>query len=200
MRYLAKELKRRGYSIFVPNLPTTFQNIGTCGELLAKRLAGERLLGARPGRKRIVHFVAHSMGGLVVRECLSRYVVEELGRVVLMGTPNKGSRHGNRVLRFSPHLQRVFKSLPDLSEPGPVIAPPRNVPAPEIGIIAGTRPDPVRKMLLPGENDGLVTLESVRGVAVKDEILIPCAHEWIHWRPDTVEAITSFLETGNFKH
>jgi hypothetical protein len=139
------------------------------------------------------------MGGLVVRDCLSRHVVEELGKVVLMGTPNKGSRHGNRVLRFSPRLGYIFRSLPDLSEPGPVIAQPLNVPAPEIGIIAGIRPDPVRKMLLPGDNDGLVTLESVRGVTATDEFLIPCAHEWIHWRPDTVEAIVSFLETGKFK-
>jgi hypothetical protein len=140
------------------------------------------------------------MGGLVVRDYLSRHAVEGLGKVVLMGTPNRGSRHGNRVLRIAPRLRRVFHSLPDLSEPGLEIAPPLNIPAPEIGIIAGTRPDPVRKMLLPGENDGLVTLDSVRGVnlEVKDEILIPCPHEWIHWRLDTLEAIVSFLETGKF--
>jgi hypothetical protein len=36
-------------------------------------------------------------------------------------------------------------------------------------------------------------------VEAKDEILVPCPHEWIHWRMDTVEAIVSFLETGKFR-
>ncbi|MDR1979409.1 MAG: alpha/beta fold hydrolase [Synergistaceae bacterium] len=196
MRYLSRELKRRGYVTFAPNLPTTFRDVRACGELLAEYLDAQRL-----PEDRVVHFAAHSMGGLVVRDYLSRHVVEGLGRVVLMGTPNKGSRHGNRALRVAPRLRRLFGSLPDLSEPGPEISPPLNLPAPEVGIIAGTRPDPVRKMLLRGDNDGLVTLESVRGVNVKvaDEILMPCPHEWLHWRSDTVEAIVSFLETGKFK-
>jgi pimeloyl-ACP methyl ester carboxylesterase len=203
MRYLAKELTRRGYVTFAPNLPTTFRDVRACSEALAQYLDGEaraQTLKDSGAEARVVHFAAHSMGGLVVREYLSRHVVEGLGRVVLMGTPNRGTRHGNRAMRVAPHLRRLIEGLPDLSEPGPQIASPLNAPAPEVGIIAGTRPDPVRKMLLPGDNDGLVTLESVRGVdGVKDEILIPCPHEWIHWRLDTVEAIVSFLETGKFR-
>jgi pimeloyl-ACP methyl ester carboxylesterase len=196
MRYLAKELTRRGYVTFAPSLPTTFRDVRTCADALARYL-GARDLESAEGR--VVHFAAHSMGGLVVRDYLSRRVVRGLGRVVLMGTPNRGTRHGNRAMRIAPRLKRVFRSLPDLSEPGPEIAPPLNDPAPEVGIIAGTRPDPVRKLLLPGDNDGLVTLESARGVEAKDEILIPCPHEWIHWRLDTVKAIVSFLETGKFR-
>jgi pimeloyl-ACP methyl ester carboxylesterase len=199
MRYLAKELTRRGYVTFAPSLPTTFGDIRECGEVLARYLDTRGPLSPLGPAERVIHFAAHSMGGLVVRDYLSRHVVGGLGRVILMGTPNKGTRHGNRAMRAAPRLRRLVRGLPDLSEPGPEIAPPLNVPAPEVGIIAGTRPDPVRKMLLPGDNDGLVTLESVRGVEAKDEILIPCPHERIHWRPDTVEAIVSFLETGKFK-
>jgi pimeloyl-ACP methyl ester carboxylesterase len=202
MRYLARELTRRGYVTFSPNLPTTFRGVKACGEVLARYLDAQGLAGVGAGagvEDRVVHFAAHSMGGLVVRDYLSRHVVGGLGRVVLMGTPNRGTLHGNRIMRISPRLGRLFRSLPDLSEPGPEIAPPLNVPPPEVGIIAGTRPDPVRKALLPGDNDGLVTLESVRGVEAKDEILVPCPHEWIHWRLDTVEAIVSFLETGKFR-
>jgi len=138
------------------------------------------------------------MGGLVVRHFLSRHAVEGLGRVVLMGTPNRGTRHSNRLLAFS-ILRRVFQSLPDLAEPGPAIAPPLNASAPEIGIIVGTHPDPIRQRLLHGENDGLVTTESVQGVSACDEIRVPCPHERLHWRPDTAEAIDIFLRTGKFK-
>jgi hypothetical protein len=137
------------------------------------------------------------MGGLVIRDYLSRHVVDGLGRVVLIGTPNGGSRHANLLLGL-PFSRKVFKGLPDLAEPGLRIAAPLNVPPPDIGIIMGTRPDPVRQFLLPGEHDGLVTVESVRQIAARDEIRIPCAHERLHWRPDTVKAVAAFLETGKF--
>jgi pimeloyl-ACP methyl ester carboxylesterase len=192
MRYLAGKLEHRGYVALVPNLPTVFQNVRKCSELLDRYLE-EHL----PDEERVVHFVGHSMGGLIIRDYLSRRVVEGLGRVVLIGTPNRGTRHGNRLLWFS-SLPHILKSLPDLAEPGPDIALPRNVPAPEVGIVIGIRPDPVRRLFLRGANDGLVTVESVRSVNADDEILMPCAHEQLHWRPDTAEAICVFLETGKF--
>ncbi|MDR1581223.1 MAG: alpha/beta fold hydrolase [Synergistaceae bacterium] len=191
MRYLARELEQRGYRAITPTLPTVFRGIRACGEALA------RTLETRIPKGSVAHFVGHSMGGLVIRDYLSRQAVEGLGKVVLIGTPNGGSRYANWLLEL-PFSQEVFESLPDLAEPGPDIAPPLNVPPPDIGIIAGTRPDPVRNILLPGEHDGLVAVESVRRIAASDEMLIPCAHEWLHWRLDTAEAVASFLETGKF--
>jgi len=137
------------------------------------------------------------MGGLVIRDYLSRRVVEGLGRVVLIGTPNGGSPYANLLMEL-PFSGEILESLPDLVEPGPDIAPPRNVPAPEIGIIIGTKPDMVRQLLLPGEHDGLVTAESVRRIAANDELLIPCPHEQLQWRDDTAQAVASFLERGKF--
>jgi hypothetical protein len=139
------------------------------------------------------------MGGLVVRHYLSGHLMEGLGRVVLMGTPNRGSSHGNLALRISPRLRRVFRALPDLAEPGLTIAPPLNVPPPQVGIVIGFKPDPIRGRLLRGENDGLVTAESVRGVEAADELRVACPHEWIHWRWDVAEAVDTFLKTGKFK-
>ena len=191
MRYLAGKLEERGYRAIVPTLPTTFRNIRECGDALAQTLE------KRVSEEGVVHFVGHSMGGLVIRDYLSRRVIEGLGRVVLIGTPNGGSLYANLLLGL-PFSREILGSLPDLAGPGPDIAPPRNVPAPEIGIVIGTRPDLVRKLLLPGEHDGLVTAASVRRIAASDEILIPCPHERIHWRADTAEAVASFLETGKF--
>ena len=194
MRFLARELERRGYCPLTPNLPTTFRNVAACAELLELYL-DERLPGAG---EHVVHFVGHSMGGLVIRECLSRRVVTGLGRVVLIGTPNKGSRHGNRAL-LAPLLRRVFQSLSDLAEPGPRIAPPLNVPPPDVGVVVGTWTDVLRRQFLRGEHDGLVTAESARNVLARDEFRVPCSHERLHWRQDTVEAIDSFLRTGRFR-
>ena len=191
MRYLAKKLEEQGYRAFAPTLPTTFRSLRECGESLAQMIEKHIPTGS------VVHFVGHSMGGLVIRDCLSRRAVEGLGRVVLIGTPNGGSPYANLLLGL-PFSGQIFESLHDLAEPGPDIAPPLNVPAPEIGIVIGTEPDLVRKLLLPGVNDGLVSAGSVRRVAASDELTVPCAHEQLHWRADTAESIVSFLETGKF--
>ena len=191
MRYLAGKLKERGYSTLAPSLPTAFLNVRSCSESLA------RIIEKNVDKESVVHFVGHSMGGLIIRDYLSRRVVEGLGRVVLIGTPNGGSPYANLLLGL-PFSRQVLEALPDLAEPGPDIPSPLNVPAPEIGVIIGTRPDPVRKFLLPGEHDGLVSAESVRRVSASDEMSVPCPHERLHWRSDTVEAVASFLETGKF--
>jgi pimeloyl-ACP methyl ester carboxylesterase len=191
MRYLARELERRGYRALAPTLPTAFQGVRACSEALARAL--ENL-----GPESPTHFVGHSMGGLVIRDYLSRHVVEGLGRVVLIGTPNGGSRYANLLLGL-PFSREIFEGLPDLAEPGPHIPPPLNAPSPDVGIIAGMRPDPVRRFLLPGEHDGLVAVESVRRIAARDEMLVPCAHERLHWQLDTAEAVAVFLETGKFR-
>ena len=191
MRYLAQILEQKGYRAFAPTLPTTFRCVQECSEKLAQ------MIEKRVHNGNVVHFVGHSMGGLVIRNYLSCRVVEGLGRVVLIGTPNGGSPYANLLLGL-PFSRKVFESLPDLAEPGLDIAPPRNFPAPEVGIIIGTKPDFVRRILLPGENDGLVTAESVRCIDASDEMSIPCSHERLHWRADTAEAVVSFLETGKF--
>ena len=191
MRYLALKLEQQGYRVLVPTLPTTFRSIRECSDYLARALEGHIQDGG------VTHFVGHSMGGLVIRDYLSRHEIKGLGRIVLIATPNGGSPYANLLLGF-PFSQQIFESLPDLASPGPDIALPRNVPAPEIGIIIGTQPDAVRRFLLPGDHDGIVTAESVRSVAASSEILIPASHRRLHWRADTVWAIVSFLETGEF--
>jgi pimeloyl-ACP methyl ester carboxylesterase len=173
-------------------LPTPFRDIRTCSEALVSTVETHVPQGS------VVHFVGHSMGGLIVRDYLSRRVVAGLGRVVLIGTPNGGSPYANMLLGI-PLSRDIFKGLSDLAEPGVQIPSPLNDPPPEMGIIAGTRPDPVRNFLLPDEHDGLVTVESARQVTAKDEMLIPCAHERLHWRRDTAEAVAAFLETGKFR-
>ncbi|MCL1940735.1 MAG: alpha/beta hydrolase [Synergistaceae bacterium] len=192
MRFLAKKLKQHGYHVISPTLPSAFKSVHECSELLAQILMKENIPEGYT-----VHFVGHSMGGLVIRDCLSRRVVEGLGRIVLMGTPNGGSPFANLLLEL-PFSDQILEALPDLAEPGPDIGPPLNDPAPEIGIVIGTKPDFVRELLLPGVHDGLVTAESVRRINASGELTVPCAHERIHWREDTAKAVASFLETGKF--
>jgi pimeloyl-ACP methyl ester carboxylesterase len=190
MRFLARELEKRGYRVFVPNLPSVLQNVRKCSDVLAQ------IIEKNVPAEGVVHFVGHSMGGLVIRDYLSRHVFKRLGRVVLIGTPSGGSPYANFLLKI-PFLRRIFTALADIATPGLEIDEPRNVPAPEVGIIIGTTGF-LRKFILSGDHDGLVPAESVRRVTANDEIVVPFHHEKIHWRTGTAEAVALFLETGKF--
>ena len=190
MRYLEEKLKERGYRVFAPTLPAIFGNVRECSDLLTQMIE-ENVL-----EEGVMHFVGHSMGGLVIRDYLSRRIVKKLGRVVMMGTPNGGSPYANLLLKI-PFLKRILKALPDIEMPGLDIDAPLNNPSPDIGIIIGET-DILRKCLIPGDHDGLVGAASVRRITAIDELRVPFCHERIHWRPDTVEAVVSFLETGKF--
>lgn len=85
MRYLEKGLEQNGYRTLSPELPTTFGTIEAC----TLRLEAVMEEMAHKGGK--IHFVGHSMGGLIIRHYLARNRVAQLGRVVLIATPNQGS-------------------------------------------------------------------------------------------------------------
>lgn len=197
MRFLAQKLAALGYATLSPTLPAVLGNVAGCSERLAAFLEENLPKGAAP-----VHFVGHSMGGLIIRHYLSAHRVSELGRVVLIGVPNRGSPQSRNVTDRIPALVHLSPALSDLAEPGLDIPPPLNDPAPDIGVIAGTHSRLFGNFLLGepgGENDGRVRVESARFSGAADEILLPLNHIRLHWRVETVRLVDSFLRTGKFR-
>ena len=130
-----------------------------------------------------VHFVTHSLGGVVVRAALGREPLPGVGRVVMLAPPNRGSPLADCV---APYLGWLLKPLPDLTTHEASAA--RALPVPrgvEIGIIAGDRDGKVRlaDTHLPGETAHVV----VRG-----------GHSLFIYRRDVQELIVEFLHSGRF--
>jgi pimeloyl-ACP methyl ester carboxylesterase len=147
-----------------------------------------------------IHFVAHSMGGLVTRVYLSRHRPARLGRVVMLGTPNGGSEIADLLKGFAVY-RAVFgpAGLQLTTEQAPVLTA---LPSPDyaIGIIAGCRTiAPIAStFVLPRPNDGKVSVASAKLSGMADHIVVKAAHAGLPRHPIAIEQTIAFLHDGRF--
>ncbi|MDD2762981.1 MAG: alpha/beta hydrolase [Opitutaceae bacterium] len=151
-----------------------------------------------------LHFVAHSMGGIIVRLHLQEHHPANLGRVVLLAPPNAGTPVADRLSRFAlcrwllgPNLSRLGTATPDalLSSRAPGLVPPDY----EVGIIVGNASiNPVFSRWLAGANDGAVSVDSARLPGAHGFLVVPHSHTGMLWRKAVVAQVLAFLRTGRF--
>jgi pimeloyl-ACP methyl ester carboxylesterase len=147
---------------------------------------------------RPVHFVAHSLGGLIVRAYLDQKPLENLGRVVLLGTPNQGSElvdiYGDSWLfKIIGPTARLI-GTDDNSFPNQ-IGPPYY----PLGIIAGTSSfNPITDDHLPGPDDGLVSVQSAKVDGMTDFLLVDTSHSMMRYKEAVANETIHFLKKGRF--
>ncbi len=147
-----------------------------------------------------LHFVGHSLGALIVRLHLAERRPANLGRVVLLGPPNAGSRVADQLARSAlcrwlvgPNLSRLGAATPD------AIAPRLAPPDYEVGVIAGTASiNPVFSRWLERPNDGAVSLASARLAGARDLLVVPHSHTLMLLRRAVADQVVAFLRTGRF--
>jgi pimeloyl-ACP methyl ester carboxylesterase len=147
-----------------------------------------------------LHFVGHSMGGLLTRVYLAKYRPLRLARVVMLGTPNGGSEMADFLKDlaayrafFGPAGLQLTTQQDDLL----TSLPPPDYP---LGIVAGSRAiDPISStFILPRPNDGMVSVHSTRLVGMTDHIIIPATHPGLIRRREAIEQTITFLREGRF--
>ena len=187
MQGLRLRLARRGYAAHTFSYPSMAQSLDEHARRLAARI-GEL-------REPVIHLVGYSLGGLVVLRCLRNHGEQRIGRVVLMGTPVRACMAGRRLehlaagKRLLGASRDVWRSLPEVFRPRC-----------ELGVIAGSRPWGLGRMLmrLPGTNDGVVRLEETEAAGMRDRIVLPLSHSGMLLSAHAARAVAAFLERGAF--
>ena len=146
-----------------------------------------------------IHFVTHSLGGILVRQYLSDHSIETLGRVVMLGPPNKGSAAADEFGALpgydwinGPAGRQMGKGEDSVPlQLGPVDF--------ELGIIAGNRTiDPITSAVLDGPDDGKLEVEHTRVEGMHDFIVVDHSHAFMMRMQRPIELTIRFLRTGSF--
>ena len=148
-----------------------------------------------------VHFVAHSMGGLLTRFYLAKHRPARLGRVVMLGTPNGGSEVADLLQRLA--IYRAFfgpagLQLSTAQDPTLRSLPPVDY---ALGIVAGCRSiNPISSMfILPRPNDGKVSVHHTRLEGMAAHIVVGASHPGLVRHPRAIEQTITFLQEGRFR-
>jgi len=151
------------------------------------------------GEKRRIHFVTHSLGGIVLRYYLKENELNNLGRVVMLSPPNQGSE---LVDHFRKNVLVKAATGPSGQQLGTESSSVPNALGPvdfEVGIIAGNKSlNLIFSRLIPGQDDGRVSVERAKVKGMADFIIVPQTHPFIMNSSEVIKQVVYFLENGRF--
>ena len=179
-------------NIGYPSREKTIQELSV--EVLPKAIEQCRTLNASK-----IHFVTHSMGGILVRYYLEHNEVPKLGRVVMLSPPNSGSEVVDKL-----RDKRIFKWIngPAGQQLGTDAGSlPRTLSSPdyEVGIITGDKTiNPILSLLIPGKDDGKVSVESAKLQGMKDFLIVHRTHPFIMNDEKVLQQVIAFIKNGKF--
>ena len=195
MAWLAHDLRSAGYRVHNIGYPTRPYDVA---ELSARYLA-PAVAACEPTAP--VHLVTHSLGGIIARHYLQHAHLPFGSRIVMLAPPNQGSEVADAVRSWPLYrwwMGRVGQQLgtgPDsiVHTLGPIAA--------AVGIIAGNRSiQPWFSWLIPGEDDGAVSVASTRLDEMRDFIVVAASHTMIMFNREARAQVRHFLRHGEFLH
>jgi triacylglycerol lipase len=224
MKRFETALKRDGYRVVNLSYPSRRVPLGQLAAVWLPRALRES--GASASTR--LHFVTHSMGGIVLRFHLRDHAIAHPGNVVMLAPPNSGSEVVDKLANFPPfrwitgvngvQLGTGPDSMPRMLGPWPACpalveracpepveracpALVENAGAGRLGIIAGDRSlNPLFSAWIPGPNDGEVSVASAKLAGMSDFLVLHHSHTWLLWSGKTINQVRTFLRTGHFDH
>ncbi len=194
MEKLEEFLGDRGYEVYNLDYPSTKHPLDKLAAIVASDIR-EKIDFSKP-----VHFVGHSMGGIVTRTILNNYRPDNLGKVVQLATPNGGSELAD-LLKSNWFFEKIYgPSGQQLVTEGAGIENLLGKVDYELGVVAGNFTiDPVSSTIIPGDDDGKVSVESTKVAGMQDHIIVSASHSFFPQNVTVHEQVLHFLRVGAFK-
>lgn len=197
MEDMEEALLGKGYYVVNMDYPSREYNI----EDLASSVIPESIAKCNNYNANKIHFVTHSMGGILVRHYLANDNIKNLGRVVMLSPPNQGSEvvdslkdmpgfeliNGPAGMQLGTDKASIPSQLPSVDY--------------EVGVITGdTSINLILSTLIPGDDDGKVSIERAKVKGMADFLVVDHSHPFIMQADDVITQTISFLKFGRFEH
>lgn len=196
MEKIEQAFKEKGYTTFNEGYPSREYTV----EMAVDSVLYPQILAMNLQEGQKLHFVTHSLGGIITRYLLKKHPDLPVGRVVMLAPPNKGSELVD-TFRKVPVLAKslngpAFFQLGTgkdsfVNQLGPVEF--------ECGIITGNQTwNAFYSTIIPGNDDGKVSVENTKVDGMKDFIALPASHTFIMRNEEVIRQTAHFIEKGAF--
>lgn len=196
MKPLQWHLDGEGYTTVNQSYPSLLYPI----EELADTAVTRGLQACHSQGAHRIHFVTHSLGGILVRQYDTRQSITGLERVVMLGPPNQGSQVADYYSSLA-WLEGVEPAALEQLGTGEASVPLRLGPVSfALGVIAGTlREQTVLPGFPDGPSDGTVSAAEATVPGMLDFLQMPVSHTFMIWNPEVMRQVVHFLRDGNFQ-
>ena len=197
MSVLARELETRHYRVTNLSYPSTDAPI----EILTRDHLAPAVQQCQDDGCKILHMVAHSLGGIMIRQYLQTHSLPEGSRIVMLSPPNQGSEIADEL-----KSSRLFHWItgPAGQQLGTTPDSVPNQLAPvgaTIGVITGNKSwNPLFSYWIPGPDDGKVAVSHARLEEMADFLVVPASHTFIMEDEEVIAQTIHFLQYGRFNH
>ena len=194
MKGMEHGLAQKGYRVFNIDYPSLKKPIE---ELIGDVHA--EILQRRDDETDALHFVGHSLGGLIIRAYLHKFKPAGAGRVVMIGTPNHGSELADIFADFPLYKMLYGPAGQQLVTDQTAFRHIFGAVDYDLGVIAGDRSfDPVMSWFIPGADDGKVSVASTKIDGMKDHITLRVSHTFMPSKKSVIDQTAHFLAHGKF--
>ncbi|WP_269524482.1 hypothetical protein [Coraliomargarita parva] len=194
MKKMQLALEAEGYRVLNIGYPSRKHDIETLSAMVRARIAEKTVNDEE------VHFVTHSMGGILVRTFQSKQPLPNIGRVVMLSPPNQGSEVVDRLGKLRGfHWVNGPAGTQLGTGPKEYLAQLGPVPF-ECGVITGDRSiNWINSLMIEGPDDGKVSTERAKVDGMQDYKVLHATHPMIMKKAETIREVLAFLKHGRFR-
>jgi len=195
MQQLQAALENEKFTVANIDYPSREKSI----EALAKTAVANGIDQCREQSADSIHFVTHSLGGILVRQYFQTNDLDRLGRVVMLGPPNAGSEAVDK-LKDLPGFELLYGPAGEQLGTSETALPAQLGPVDfELGIIAGSSSiNLILSSLIPGQDDGKVSVENTKVEGMSGFVTLPVTHPFMMRNSSVIDETIHFLSYGKF--